>query len=445
LEWFKNNLSVYDFEHRDRDWSSPLGARVARTFWTTAARNWFGPGNDNPVDGNPRNHALSNYRPYGFSNDLSDWVILGWMRTHAAVLFDDNLLTINREATRNMLAMQHREPGNFALADAEGKREHYTAGAFRYGMFATGEWMTEGNGWFYTPTYKDYVNGGVFNGRCMWALGESLRNDPNGPLAAHAKDGIRLGLQFCLHDGVESGYTKTTRNGNQYWFNVGEHSYLVLGMLAAYDADTQIEMSFGPEGKTVKLKELCVSSLNALADLKKPGEMWSPYPNEDPMAIAALAQGAMLLKGSPDAIRWLDAATRVADAWLMAKVDPKERKEPCVNFGYRVTPKTMTFNWMNQGKVQFYYYLTGHWIHAFSDLYAATGFPCYRERAEALTSYLCGNNPLRVRLFNETGGVYNWSDDSDGDGIEDKIKQDMYSESTAFSQIGILRLIGSLP
>lgn len=30
-----------------------------------------------------------------------------------------------------MLTMQHREAANFALRDARGKRETYTAGAFR--------------------------------------------------------------------------------------------------------------------------------------------------------------------------------------------------------------------------------------------------------------------------------------------------------------------------
>ena len=46
-----------------------------------------------------------------------------------------------------------------------------------------------------------------------------------------------------------------------------------------------------------------------------------------------------------------------------------------------------------------------------------------------------------MRLFNELGGVYNWVDDTDGDGIEDLLKQDMYPESTAFCQIGIMRLL----
>ena len=39
---------------------------------------------------------------------------------------------------------------------------------------------------------------------------------------------------------------------------------------------------------------------------------------------------------------------------------------------------------------------------------------------------LCGDNPWQVRLFNELGGVYNWSDDTDRDGLQDQLRQDMY-------------------
>ena len=65
--------------------------------------------------------------------------------------------------------MQHREAANFALPDTAGKREHYTAGAFRYGLFENGEFMTEGKGWFYNPRFRDYADGGVLNGRAVWA------------------------------------------------------------------------------------------------------------------------------------------------------------------------------------------------------------------------------------------------------------------------------------
>jgi hypothetical protein len=49
-----------------------------------------------------------------------------------------------------------------------------------------------------------------------------------------------------------------------------------------------------------------------------------------------------------------------------------------------------------------------------------------------------------VRLFNELGGVYNWVDDMDGDGVEDFLKQDQYPESTAFCQIGIFHLMRAM-
>ena len=445
FRWFKNNLSLYDFANRDRDWSTPLGGRPARTFWQASSNAWFNPSNDNPIDGNESNRAWTNYRPYAFSNDYSDWLILQWMRRDVTDPFDDTVLQTSRDATRNLLAMQHRAPTNFALPDSTGKRENYTSGAFRYGMFITGEMMSEGTGWFYNPRFKDYINGGVLNGRCTWGLGEALRQDPTGPLAAQIKEGIGLALKFCLHDGLKDGYTKKTPKGNAYWMTVGEHSYLLLGMLAAYEADHDLLIPLETANPPAKLKDLCVSALNSLVDLKKPGEQWSSYANEDSMAICALSQGAMALNAEPDAPRWLEAASKVADGWLAAKVDPKERSAPCIHFGYRSSPGLMTHNWMNMGKVQFYYYLTGHWIHALSDLYAATGNERYRQRAEALVTYLCGNNPLKVRLLTETGGVYNWSDDTNGDGIEDTIKADMYPESTAFVQIGILRLLKSLP
>jgi len=445
FRWFKNNLSLYDFARRDRDWTTPLGSRTARTFWPSCANTWFNPSNDNPIDGNDSNRAWTNYRPYAFSNDFSDWLILQWMRTKVADPLDDTLLQTCRDATRNLLAMQHRSPTNFALRDSSGKQENYTAGAFRYGMFVTGELMSEGTGWFYNPAFKDYINGGVLNGRCTWGLGEALRHDPTGPLAAQIKEAIGLAVKFCLHDGLQGRYTKKTPQGNLYWMTVGEHSYLLLGMLAAYEADPDLRIPFGTDENPARLKDLCIGGLNALLDLKKPGEQWSSYANEDAIAISALSQGAMVLKAEPDAARWTEAASKVADGWLGAKIDPKERAAPCIQMGYRPAPDVMTHNWMKMGKVQFFYYLTGHWIHALSDLYAATGNERYRERAEALVTELCGNNPFKARLLTETGGVYNWSDDTDGDGIEDKIKQDLYPESSAFVEIGILRLLKSLP
>jgi hypothetical protein len=431
LQWFKDHLTLYEFDHRDRDWSTPLNNRPCRTFWQSVWNTWFNPSNDHPLDGNPANRTPSNYRPYTFANDFADLLVMSTLRLRAAGPLDDNLTNLVREAAENLLAMQHRSADNFALQDATGKREAYTAGAFRYGLFEDGEWLTEGKGWFANPQHDDFRRGGVLNGRAVWALGEVLRADPQSPLAPRLREAIDLACRFCLHDGVAGGYVKRTSQGHTYWRDPGEHAYLQLGLLAAYEA-----------GQTA-LHGACVDGLAALADLEKPGHLWTRYPNVDAMAIAALAEGARVLRAEPEASRWRQCAMQVADGWLNARVDPRERAVPSPHFGLRVAPERMTYVWREGGKPQFFYYQSGHWVHALADLYALTGEARYRDRAEAIVSDLCGANPWSVRLFNELGGVYNWTDDTDGDGVEDLLKQDMYPESTAFCQIGILHLIAA--
>jgi hypothetical protein len=445
LEWFKGNLTLYEFDYRDRNWSKPLDHRVARTFWQSVWNTWFNSSNDHPLDGNPAHPAQTNYLPYAFANDFADVLVMHLMRLRCTRPLDDNLTAMCREATRNLLAMQQRGTNNFALPDASGKRERYTAGAFRYGMFESGGFLTEGKGWFYNRKFRDYAQGGVLNGRALWALGEALRAEPQGPLAPRLKEAIALALQFCLHDGKAGGYVKQTRQGNIYWRDAGEHAYLLLGMLAACEIAPDLPVALGRTNPPSALQMLCVQSLDALADLEKPEHQWAIYPNVDSMAIAALAEGARLLPTERSATRWRAVSTRVADAWMSAHVDPQERVAPTPQFGLRAAPDRMTYVWRQGGGLQFFHYQDGHWIHALADLYALTRDRRYRERAEALISYLCGNNPWQVRLFNELGGVYNWTDDTDGDGIEDLLKQDMYPESTAFCQIGILRLLRSLP
>jgi hypothetical protein len=444
LAWFKQNLTLYDFDHRDRDWNQPLGHRVARTFWQSVWNAWFNSSNDHPLDGNPANNRPGNYLPYAFANDFADILLTYAMRQRSARPLDDNLDALCREGTENLLALQHRGTTNFALPDAEGKREHYTAGAFRYGLFENGEFMTEGKGWFYNPRFRDYADGGVLNGRAVWALGEVLRHEPQGPLSGRLKEAIGLALRFCLHDGLASKYTKRTPAGNRYWRDAGEHAYLLLGMLAACEVAPDLPVHLGADAPATALDKLCTPSLNGLVDLVRTGAQWSIYPNVDSMAIAALARGAIVLKDQPDAARWRETAMRVADAWLAAPVDPRERTAPCAHFGLRRQPDRMTLVWGAGRKAQIFYYQSGHWVQALAELYALTRDARYRVRAEAIVSYLCGDNPWHVRLFNELGGVYNWSDDTDGDGIEDWLKQDMYPESTAFCQIGILRLSEAL-
>jgi hypothetical protein len=444
LRWFQNNLTLYEFDSRDRDWAQPLGSRVARTFWQSVWNTWFNPSNDHPLDGNPANLEPANYLPYAFANDFADVLVMYAMRLDWGQPLDDNLLAMVREGAANLAAMQHRSPDNFALADRDGKRERYTAGAFRYGMFENGEFMTEGKGWFYNPAFRDYAAGGVLNGRAVWGLGECLRHDPDGPGAAALRDTIALALRFCLYDGRSGGYAKQTRAGNPYWRDAGEHAYLVIGMLAVCEVAPDLPVVLDPAQPSVPLRALCVQALNALIDLAGPDHGWSIYPNVDAMAVAALAEGAQLLPAQADASRWRATAMAVTDAWMATKVDPKERAIPAPQFGLRPAADRMTYVWGQGRKLQFFLYQDGHWIHALADLYAVTGERRFRDRAEALVSYLCGNNPWQVRLFNELGGVYNWVDDTDGDGIEDLLKQDMYPESTAFCQIGIMRLLRAI-
>jgi len=42
--WFKQRATLYDFDHRDRDWSQSLGHRVARGFWQAVWNAWFNQG-----------------------------------------------------------------------------------------------------------------------------------------------------------------------------------------------------------------------------------------------------------------------------------------------------------------------------------------------------------------------------------------------------------------
>jgi len=444
LAWFKNNLTLYEFDHRDRDWSQPLGHRLRRTFWQSVWNTWFNASNDNPLDGDPANSQPSNYRPYAFANDFADILIMYVNHQGCAEPLNDNLEEICREGAQNLMAMQHRGTDNFALGDATGRRENYTAGAFRYGMFKDGAFLTEGKGWFYNPAFQDYAEGGVLNGRAVWGLGEALRGEPRGLVASELQTSIALALQFCLHDGKAGGYVKTTPEGRAFWRDPGEHAYLLLGMLAACEAAPDLSVRLGNETGPRTLHRLCVQSLDALADLERPDHSWSVYPNVDAMAIAALAEGASQFRGEAGAARWRRTACQVADAWMAARVDTKERRTPTPLFGLRVGAGRMTHIWSKGGKAQYFYYQDGHWVQALADLYELSGDARYRNRAEAILSYLCGDNPWHMRLFNELGAVYNWTDDTDGDGIEDLVRQDMYPESTAFCQIGIMHLLRSL-
>lgn len=447
---FKSSLALYDFDGRDKDWLSAQKNRPKRTFWKSVWSNWFNSSNDHPLDGNPANQNPANYMPYAFTNDFADLLITHLLRFRLTTPSEDNLSTICSEALENLLAWQNREPANFALLDKSGHQENYTAGAFRYGLFVNGDFMTEGNGWFYNPAFHDYAGGGVLNGRAVWALGEGLRAEPVGTLAKKVKEALILALQFCLNDGFTGGYTKRTPQGNIYWRDAGEHAYLTLGILNACAVMPNKIVLRPTEMPPLTLQEVCTQSLNALIDLQKPEGQWAVYPNVDSMAITALVEGASILPNHPNAKRWLQAAEKAAAGWLNVRVNPTEFQNPSIHFGLRLTPETMTYRWAHldakswANRNYLFFYQSGHWIHALARLYTLTGNTRYRQRAEAMVGYLCGDNPWGVRLLNEMGGVYNWVEDRNSDGIEDYLKQDMYPESTAFTLIGLFHLLKAL-
>lgn len=447
FDWFKQRAALYDFDHRDRDWSHPLSNRVARGFWQAVWNTWFNASNDHPWDGNRDNRAQANFRPYTFANDAADLLVLQQMLRPATPHVPDNRHALVNEVLANLLAMQHRGTENFALREASGKQEHYTAGAFRYGMFETGEWLTEGKGWFANPQFRDFARGGVFNGRSVWALGESLKADPRGPHAARLREAIPLALRFCLHDALAHKYARRTRNGRIIWGgSAGEHGYLLLGMLSAAEVVPALPITLDPDQPARPLRTLCEESLDALAESARPDGTWSRYPNADAVNIAALAEGARSLKSRPGSKRWSAAAMRAADLWMSLRPNSAERTAPTPHFGYRNDRDASTsFRLGEDRHAHIPLYIGGHWIHALAVLHAITGEPRYATRAHALLAYYCGDNPLHTRLLTEIGSINNRVTDRDDDGIEETLHWDAYPESTAFVQIGLLHLLQSEP
>ncbi len=439
--WFKLNATLYDFDHRDRDWSTPLGNRAARGFWQAVWNTWFNATNDQPWDGNPANRTQSNFRPYTFANDAADLLVLYRLRPRTSRPDADNRTALANDITANLLAMQHRSAENFALRESSGRQQHYTAGAFRYGMFETGEWLTEGTGWFANPAFLDFAFGGVFNGRCIWALGETLKADPNGRWAAPIRAAVPHTLKFCLRDGLAYGYTRRTRSGLAYWGYPGEHGYLLMGMLAAAEVAPALPVRLADDEVASPLGEICVSALDALAESVQADGSWSVYPNADAVNIAALSLGALQFRAHPRAACWSAVAVRATDLWMSLMPLASERTAPTLHFGMRKDGGTTFYLAATDRHPHISLYVGGHWIHALALLHRVTGEPRYRERAEALLGYYCGDNPVHARLLNELGAVNNRVTDSDNDGVEDQLGWDAYPESTAFVQIGLLHLL----
>ena len=434
LTWFREHAALQDFDHRDRDWSSPLGNRPARGFWQAVWDRWFNASNDHPWDGNPENRSPDNFRPYTFANDLADLAVLHTLLGRAAPEAPDNRMRLLRDVMENLLAMQHRSPDNFSLPDARGRREEYTAGAFRYGLFESGEWLTEGKGWFSQPRFRDYAHGGVFNGRALWAMGEYLRAHPQGPLAPRLREAIALTLRFCLHGGLTHGYTVLTRRGLPLWRHPGEHGYLMLGMTAALAVAPDLPITLDPARPPRPLAAVTADALDALVDDAGSDGTWTDYGDVNAVNIAALAAGALALPTHPHAASWQAAARRAADAWL-ALTPETPAFGPL--FGDRRGDR-MTFPSSAGGSRHVDLYKSGHWVHALALLHRLTRNPSHAFRADAVLAWHCGLNPLHVRVLDELGAVNNRVTDTDGDGTVDRLRWDGYPESTAFLQIGLL-------
>lgn len=442
FRWFKENASLYEFDHRDRDWSQPLGHRVARGFWQAMWNRWFNASNSHPWDGNPANRAATNYRPYTFTNDPADILVLYRMMEGVKPAVADNRRNLADEVQNNLLALQHSSPENFALKEADGRQEYYTAGAFHYGMFETGEWLTEGTGWFANPKFRDFAWGGVLNGRAVWALGEDLKIAPQSKYASQIRDAIALTLRFCLHDGLAHNYTLKTKSGLPVWNRTaGEHAYLLLGMIATCQVAPEMPITYAENSPARPLREITWDALDALTEIAGPEGNWTKYANATAMNIAALAEGVRLFPTHPHAPNWKAAAMKAADFWLALKPLPAERSGTTPMFGHMIQQGGMTFVLGKGEQPHVPLYVGGHWIHALAVLHTVTHEQRYADRAHAIVGYYCGDNPLRVRLLNELGAVNNRVTDSKGSGMEDQIGWDAYPESTAFVQIGLMHLL----
>lgn len=452
LATFKRELALYDFDARDRDWSTPLGRRVARSFWQAVWDGWFGPSNDNE-----RPPGSGIYPAFTFANDTSDILVAHvrrWRlidRTEAPA--EDNLATLCNEVLLNLAAMQRKENDPAPVQPGvEGP------GAFYYGMFADGELMLDGTGWFHAPGRGDHRRGGVFLGRSIWALGEALSRPLPGMDEATARQTLRRGLRWGFglarsynDDGQPYVPSIRARDGSgtvrPLWRSAGEHAYLLLGMIAASErkeiATLEVfdagEFGFSEAQDVASLAQL---GLEALADAVQPEGYWSTFADIDATAVAALARGAGVFYRNPSAARWREIAVRVADGWLAARPAEEVYRGPVIlPAGRRVpgAPGDLRYRAHHSQSTHLTYFHAGLWLQALAELEHVTGDARYTRRFEEVLGYFCGNNPFDARLFTEVGGVYNFVTDTDGDTIEDRLHFDLYPESTAFVQIGLLR------
>lgn len=444
FNFFKQYMTLYDFDYRDRNWSTPLRNRPAQGFVQAVWDGWFNPTNSHFWDGNTENRAPENFRPYTFTNDLSDLLIVYQMLRGSKPHVPDNREQLTEDLLENLIALQHRGDTSFSLSVPGLKPETYTAGAFRYGMFESGEWLTETKGWFVNPKHNDFAHGGVFNGRAMWALGESLLAYPDGPQRQATIEAIQEVLRFCFFDGQKLGYTELTANGNPFWTRPGEQGYLVQGMLAASAVYPSLPIPTNVAGETITLEQLTKKSLNALTEKVRPNGIWTHYSDCDAVNLTALAKGAMVFPDAPDKQAWIDTAEKAALTWLDSRPMRNQAPDDFPLFGHTLGPDGMNYK---LGSDQFSHvslYSNGHWLHALSILHQAKPNRVYREKATSILAYYCGNNNVHARLYNELGAVYNRLTDLRGNGKFETLGWDAYPESTAFFQIGLMHYMNSL-
>lgn len=452
LEHFKDGVALYEFDARDRDWSTPLGRRVARSFWQAVWDRWFGPTNDHARPGNP-----PVYPAYTFTNDTSDILVANLTRFQLQHrfhgLFEDNLATLCGEVLQNLSSMQ-RQAGDPIPPQPGVEGE----GAFYYGLFWDGEPMLDGMGWFHGPGRRDHRRGGVFIGRAVWALGEALASPPleigDAPLQATLRRTLRwtFGEARRFTDEKQPYVRRLDRPGDGtgqrlLWRTAGEHAYLMLGLVAACGHPQTAQLPVFAAGEyefatAQTVQSLTWMGLDALADSVLPDGYWSRFADVDATAIAALARGAMQFPQHPSAPRWRAVAVDVAEGWLDARPRAEEYHRDFVLLsGRRVpgAPEVLSYRQGDKPRTHLTYFHTGLWLQALTELHALTRDPRYRARFDEQAGYLCGNNPFQTRLLTELGGVYNYVYDTDGDTIEDRLSFDLYPESTAFVQIGVLR------
>jgi len=452
LAVFKQGVALYDFDARDRDWSTPLGRRVARSFWQAVWDTWFGPTNSSE-----RPPGSGRYGAFTFANDTADLLVAHlrrWqLRPVTVQPAEDDLDLVCNEVLLNLAALQRREGDETPpQPGVEGP------GAFYYGLFADGGLMLNGTGWFHDGRRRDHRRGGVFLGRSLWAVGEALGRPTPGLPEATLRETLRLGLRWgfgAAGEFADEGqpYIRrvTARDGSKtqrpFWRSPGEHAYLLLGLLAAVQRPEIAGMTvfdageFDYAGRTT-VSQLAQSALEALADAVLPEGYWSTFADIDATAVEALVRGSVVFATNPSAPRWRRVALAVADGWLGARPSGTTYRGPVIlPVGRRVPghPGELQYRAGGVDATHLTYFHAGLWLQALAELHAATGDVHYARRLEEVLGYFCGNNPFDARLYTELGAVYNFVKDTDGDTVEDRLHFDLYPESTAFVQIGLLR------